>query len=82
MHFTETLRGFRRAGLGFRGVVVLNGIFGSSEMARWWRSLEVGGARKIDVTPLGHGDEGTGILDFSGRIRVVTQPAQQQPDGS
>jgi hypothetical protein len=67
------------SGGGFRGVVVLRGIFQSSSMARWWRSVGRGcGPRaapnrvtKHDVTHLGDGRLGTGLLDFGGQLAVL-----------
>ena len=55
-------------GIGYRGVVVCDDIYLNEEMARWWRSVRV---RKFDVTAIGHGKSGTGIIDFSGRLQVL-----------
>jgi predicted O-methyltransferase YrrM len=54
-------------GVGYRGVVVCDDIHFNSEMVRWWHGVR---QRKFDVTNVGHGKSGTGIIDFSGKLRV------------
>jgi hypothetical protein len=62
---------------GFRGVVVCDGIYASSAVARWWQAVGeegvAGGAllEKYDVSPLGDGSAGTGLLDFGGLVRFA-----------
>jgi hypothetical protein len=50
---------------GYGGIVVCDDIYQNSEMVRWWRGLDI---LKYDVTYVGHGITGTGILDFGGRL--------------
>jgi len=54
-------------GVGYRGVVVCDDIHFNDQMVRWWHGVS---QRKFDVTNVGHGKSGTGIIDFSGRLRV------------
>ena len=60
---------------GFRGVVVCDGIYASSAAARWWQAVGEEGVagggllEKYDVSPLGDGSMGTGLLDFGGLVR-------------
>ena len=55
-------------GVGYRGLVVCDDIHMNAEMVRWWHEIP---QRKFDVTSVGHGQSGTGVVDFTGRLRVV-----------
>ena len=72
-HLPDTVpfeREFMQAleGVGYRGVVVCDDIHMNAEMVRWWHEIP---QRKFDVTAVGHGQSGTGVVDFSGRLRVA-----------
>jgi len=51
----------------YSGLLVLDDIFLNDEMKKFWQSLT--GLPKFDVTSVGHAS-GTGILDFSGMLKV------------
>eukprot|EP00937_MAST-01D_sp_MAST-1D-sp2_P000535 g535.t1 len=54
-------------GVGYDGVVVCDDIHMNAEMVRWWHTIP---QRKFDVTAVGHGRSGTGIVDFGGKLSV------------
>ena len=68
--------GGRRGEQGFSGVVLCDGIYSTSAAARWWHAIEEGSGTggvvaKYDVSPLGDGEAGTGLLDFSGFVNFM-----------
>lgn len=58
----------------FRGILGLDDIHLNDEMRRWWTELKdnaaKGGYTVHDVTAVGH-VTGTGLVDFSGRVRLT-----------
>ena len=54
-------------GIGYTGVVVCDDIYQNKEMVQWWNSIE---QRRFDVTALGHGKSGTGVIDFGGQLHI------------
>ena len=55
----------------FKGIIVVDDIHLNLEMVRWWKALAGPGLRKWDVTAVGHGISGTGLLDFGDRLQVI-----------
>lgn len=58
----------------YKGIVFLDDINLNDEMKRWWQELKDQAAehqfQMYDVTPVGH-HSGTGVVDFSGTVRLV-----------
>ncbi len=63
----------------YAGILVMDDIFWSKEMICLWQDIDI---QKYDLTFIGHGDEldkrgpagnipGTGIVDFSGKVKIV-----------
>lgn len=62
---------------GYKGLLLLDDIHLNPEMKEWWEEVqrlqETRGYRAFDITHVGH-KSGTGILDFSGRLKVEFPP--------
>jgi hypothetical protein len=58
----------------FSGLVLLDDINLNPEMRKWWKELQdkatERGYKTYDLTSVGH-VSGTGLLDFSGKVRIV-----------
>jgi hypothetical protein len=58
----------------FSGLVLLDDINLNSEMRKWWKELQdkatEWGYKTYDLTSVGH-ISGTGLLDFSGKVKIV-----------
>jgi hypothetical protein len=59
------------------GIVILDDVYLNTEMKQWWKELEKGPITTYDVTAVGH-FSGTGLVDFSKRVRIVN--AREQND--
>ena len=64
----------RMMDIKFKGIIVLDDIHVNKEMRQWWKDLcdnaDQYGYKTYDLTPVGH-HSGTGLVDFSGRVRLV-----------
>ena len=60
--------------MGFKGILLLDDIHLNPEMEKWWKELQDSAGRlgyiAYDVTNVGH-FSGTGLLDFSGKVRIT-----------
>jgi hypothetical protein len=58
----------------FSGLVLLDDINLNAEMKKWWKELQdkamERGYKTYDLTSVGH-FSGTGLLDFSGKVKIV-----------
>jgi hypothetical protein len=58
----------------FSGLVLLDDIKLNAEMEKWWKELQDNaterGYKTYDLTSVGH-FSGTGLLDFSGKVKIV-----------
>jgi hypothetical protein len=58
----------------FSGLVLLDDIMLNDEMEKWWKELQdkagERGYKTYDLTSVGH-VSGTGLLDFSGKVKIV-----------
>jgi hypothetical protein len=58
----------------FSGLVLLDDIMLNAEMKKWWKELQdkasERGHKTYDLTSVGH-VSGTGLLDFSGKVKIV-----------
>jgi hypothetical protein len=61
---------------GYKGLLVLDDIHLNDEMKKWWAEVGASAAstqnyKLYDLTAVGH-STGTGLVDFSGRVRIVS----------
>lgn len=71
--------------MNYRGVLLLDDIDEHDEMRRWWKEVRDGAKdgkyTTYDVSSIGHWS-GTGLVDFSGQLKVVGAPALTQDEAS
>jgi len=69
--------------IGFKGILGLDDIYLNEEMKKWWKEVqdgaEKGGYKTYDITDVGH-FSGTGLVDFSGKVRIKKTLSADQPD--
>jgi hypothetical protein len=60
--------------MGFKGILLLDDIHLNPEMEKWWKELQDSAGKlgfvAYDVSNVGH-FSGTGLLDFSGKVRIA-----------
>lgn len=68
--------------IGYKGLMLLDGVNEHDEMRRWWKELQdgavAGGYRTYLFTSIGHWS-GTGFVDFSGKLTVKDGTSTIQP---